>query len=757
MKGQFFILALCLVRGLASPTGIGMKYTSNSNGNSDANSDTGSNTNSNPSSNSDSQNAGACYINGQAVQPGKRATVNDFVFECQTSGNSIRSTIVACMDDGSSTGSRTEHNIGDRWPEGKEKPFKYIVECAKQGDTAMKQLVQCFYDSDDGQAKLNPGSKQTVGKTTVQCTRTDGGGLKFETATGDATGGGDGTMNLANSNSGDSNTKYTRTDSNTNVQMSGSATCYANGQPIKPGERTTVDDFVFECQVDGNRIRTAIVACLDDGSNGGKKSEHKIGDQWVEGDKKPFKYVITCAKNGNIVGKQMLQCFYDSDEGQAKLSPGESKVVGTTTVKCSKTADGGLRYDTSRSGSTDGTMNVDSNGQTMTQTNTNTKYTTNTGSSDSTNPKPNPSGAVLVDSGSDGGVTITDDSNGNTQQTSNMQASSSATCYGNGQPIKPGQRLAINDFVFECQVDGNQIRTAIVACLDSGSNGGKRSEHKIGEQWTEGRRRPFKYVYQCAKDGDQVGKKMLQCYYDADEGQAAINPGETKVVGQTTVQCSRTSNGGLKFDTSMGGGNTVNAPTGSNTNTKYTNGDKQAAGTCSVGPGNQQVPAGQNATVGNFVYSCRQSDDGGTQAVIVACLDDQSKQYSVGRQWQKGDRPNRYIMECSRQGDDVQARVIQCFYDSDEGAAKLDIGSEQTVGSTNVRCDKSGDYGATISTHAAGTLAPPPPPPQVPSLTPPPRTYAPSATGAPPQPSEAPPGPPAGPPPGHKYTSGHGN
>jgi len=619
----------------------------------------------------------------------------------------------------------------------------------------------------------------------------------------------------------------------TDTQSSSTAICTIDGKSIQPGQRAKSNSFVYECQQKGNMLLVVSVACLDDGSDGGQGNEHAVGQQWTEGKDRPFKYVYECVKDGDKVSQKMVQCFYDSPEdGQAKINPGDSQVVGKTTVKCSRTDDGGLRFETRSGGSTlmltDNT-NTENSGTSSTGTgtgtgtntkqtnsNTNTKYTnsnTNTGTSNTdtntnvhnsntntnTNRKPNSNTQSNSNSNSNSDISqanLNSNTNTNTDMSSNTNTqtqtfSSSGSCTIDGKTVQPGEKVTTSSWVYECQQTGNQIRTSIVACVDN-----QKAVHQIGEQWTEGRQAPFKYVYECAKTGDQISKNMLQCYYDSPEGQAKINPGSQKVVGKTTVKCTRTNDGGLRFDTSVGSvasiTNTMltdtetsntNTNTNSNTNTNTnsnndtnsntntnsnmntntdtntnTNTDTQQGGhkkysstntntntqTSSQDTGSstcthegQTLKTGERVNSNNFVYECKQG-----QVSIVACVDEKTKtEYTIGQQWETGDRPFRFIMECSQSGSKTITRVAQCLYESNDGKAKLNPGSEQVVGSTTVRCEKTSDGGLKYgSVGAANTIAPPPPPPPpTPAAAPqPPPPMPPTDAPAPPPTPAAP-------------------
>jgi len=227
------LLALCVVACNAAAVPMGQ---------------TGDNTNTNTNSNAQSgtgtrRDWAVCYVNGKELKPGQRGTSGSFVYECQLADNVVRTSIVACLDDGDSAGNnRGEHALNDRWVEG-ERPFRYVFECAKTGSVTMKRVAQCFYDSTDGSVKLDPGSEQKVGKNVVRCERQGEGGVQYyitygptEARSAPISNGNDtvNTVSNANTNVNTINTTTnTNTTSNTNANANsgGNSTNVANDAP----------------------------------------------------------------------------------------------------------------------------------------------------------------------------------------------------------------------------------------------------------------------------------------------------------------------------------------------------------------------------------------------------------------------------------------------------------------------------------------------------------------------------------------------
>jgi hypothetical protein len=260
------------------------------------------------------------------------------------------------------------HQIGDRWNHG-QAPFQFVLECAKNNGITSRSVVQCAYNGPDGQAKIEPDTEQRVGNKVIRCKRRQGNGLEYAvqydaaspvpvsssnagsntigTSSNQATINNDsvqsGSSSSVSTNSG-SSTSSSSTSTNTGSSSSSTSTqkeptCTFNGQELRVGERTSTTSFVYECQRSSISARAVIVACLDD-----KKGEHPIGQRWTEVDEKPFGFVFECVKDGDETAKRAVQCDYNSDDGQAKLSPGQEQTVGKYVIQCQQLGTNGVKY-----------------------------------------------------------------------------------------------------------------------------------------------------------------------------------------------------------------------------------------------------------------------------------------------------------------------------------------------------------------------------------------------------------------------------
>lgn len=110
----------------------------------------------------------------------------------------------------------------------------------------------------------------------------------------------------------------------------------------------------------------------------------------------------------------------------------------------------------------------------------------------------------------------------------------------NGHPVSSGQTFHLSDKVILCLYDdsADTWTQKAVGCVV----GSKRSEHKAGEEWEDsdvsGDPR-IKYKMRCQQDGYTVTKKAVQCVYNGDDGQGALDGGCMKKFGNTLVQCQK--------------------------------------------------------------------------------------------------------------------------------------------------------------------------------------------------------------------------
>lgn len=271
----------------------------------------------------------ACLIDGNRVQVGQRAKQGQFVYECQQNGDTVKVVPVACLDD-----SGNEHKVGDRWDVGTNRPFKYTMECKMVDGVPTREVVQCFYDSDDGQARLDPGQEQKVGKTTVRCEKMGELGVRYNNqydngavASSNVVSA-DRSSSSSSSNSGSSN-------GGTGGSITADQYCVMGGERIEANQRARIGGFVYKCQPDDSgSVRAVIDACLDK-----DKQEHQVGgDRWeedVEGgtnSQSTLRYAFECVKHDGITTKRVAQCVYNG----AKIDVGSQQVVGKSVVHCNK-------------------------------------------------------------------------------------------------------------------------------------------------------------------------------------------------------------------------------------------------------------------------------------------------------------------------------------------------------------------------------------------------------------------------------------
>lgn len=118
-------------------------------------------------------------------------------------------------------------------------------------------------------------------------------------------------------------------------------------------------------------------------------------------------------------------------------------------------------------------------------------------------------------------------------------------CVHDGRRMKDGDRYTDKDVEYRCAVDGENTGLVPFSCIQHDENG-VAVERRIGCFWIEGQ-----YEYTCKREnGDKTAVKVqMRCNHKMAQGMFNVEPGCVRVVDQTAVGCTRSSDGQLSVRT----------------------------------------------------------------------------------------------------------------------------------------------------------------------------------------------------------------
>ncbi|KRZ07838.1 Uncharacterized protein T11_16659 [Trichinella zimbabwensis] len=120
-------------------------------------------------------------------------------------------------------------------------------------------------------------------------------------------------------------------------------------------------------------------------------------------------------------------------------------------------------------------------------------------------------------------------------------------CVADGRRLNHADKYFRNGFVFQCRLGDSNGRTsvshAIVGCATVDPTG-QNVEHPPGARWLEAGSQPqFKFVMECASQGDQIQKRVVQCAFDSSRGQEFVDAGCARATGSGLLACHRRADG----------------------------------------------------------------------------------------------------------------------------------------------------------------------------------------------------------------------
>ncbi|KRY90352.1 Uncharacterized protein T4D_11706 [Trichinella pseudospiralis] len=120
-------------------------------------------------------------------------------------------------------------------------------------------------------------------------------------------------------------------------------------------------------------------------------------------------------------------------------------------------------------------------------------------------------------------------------------------CVADGRRLNHADKYFRNGFVFQCRLgDSNgrmSVSHAIVGCATVDPTG-QNVEHPPGARWLEAGSQPqFKFVMECASQGDQIQKRVVQCAFDSSRGQEFVDAGCARATGSGLLACHRRADG----------------------------------------------------------------------------------------------------------------------------------------------------------------------------------------------------------------------
>lgn len=109
-------------------------------------------------------------------------------------------------------------------------------------------------------------------------------------------------------------------------------------------------------------------------------------------------------------------------------------------------------------------------------------------------------------------------------------------CVVNGTKYKMGQTWRDEFFAFRCEKIGGFVMSNAYACVERYPNG-TTTEYAPGRKWIVGSGSFNRYVISCTKQGIQLRRRGIACYYMTNEGQGVLDAACMKKVGGVLIQC----------------------------------------------------------------------------------------------------------------------------------------------------------------------------------------------------------------------------
>jgi len=124
-----------------------------------------------------------------------------------------------------------------------------------------------------------------------------------------------------------------------------------------------------------------------------------------------------------------------------------------------------------------------------------------------------------------------------TKDTSGAITSQLVGCVVNGTKYKLGDTWRDDFFGFRCEKLGGFVASNTYACVERYPNG-TVTEYAPGRKWMVGSGSFNRYIISCAKQGIQLRRRSVACYYNTTEGQGVLDAGCMKKVGGIMIQCA---------------------------------------------------------------------------------------------------------------------------------------------------------------------------------------------------------------------------
>jgi len=265
-----------------------------------------------------------------ASESGKKVLIGDtfetvgYEMRCtQLLSNWIQPVPVACMQNGKRLAP------GETFV---DQSFWYT--CVQKNQTVAIELSGCVSDSGD---KVGSGQKFRSGDFMFTCVRHDTGGVTVQPSAcivnGKEVPVGDQVQ--------EENFYYTcnlQGDTGIGRSLSG---CVNDGKKLGDGGKYVKDGFIYKCESQNGAVSHTVVGCI-----GESNKEYYMNGRWTEGTA-PFRFIVECSRGAeHKIQKKIVQCSYESSEGQAQIDPGCTKKVGSTFVQCIQNGDNGLNFRT---------------------------------------------------------------------------------------------------------------------------------------------------------------------------------------------------------------------------------------------------------------------------------------------------------------------------------------------------------------------------------------------------------------------------
>jgi len=110
-------------------------------------------------------------------------------------------------------------------------------------------------------------------------------------------------------------------------------------------------------------------------------------------------------------------------------------------------------------------------------------------------------------------------------------------CVVNGTKYKLNDTWKDEFFGFRCDKMGGFVMSNAYACVERYPNG-TVSEYAPGRKWLVGSGDYNRYVISCSKQGMQLRRRGIACFFNVPEGKGVLDAGCMKQVGQIRIQCA---------------------------------------------------------------------------------------------------------------------------------------------------------------------------------------------------------------------------